>query len=370
MRSRKRTHNSKPNTSGGKKSKHIKKIKSSFRNLFFATSILLSSAAVISIVLLLYIAFSPVIENDTVLHIPTKATYKQVCDSLRMSGDVRDYRFDIMARICRYPKYIKPGMYRLSKGISSKEAIKKLRSGAQDEVKFRFSRLSRIESLAKIIENELEPDSCDAMNFFSSSKLSDFMVDSVPLNVDNLLAVCIPNTYFFKWNTKPSAFVERMLLEFDRFWTEERLNKLQEMGRSKIDVIILASIVEKETNVDAEKADVASVYLNRLKVRMPLQADPTVIYAHRDSVIKRVKKSHLQIDSPYNTYKNRGLPPGPICTPSIASIDAVLANKKTPYFYFCAKDDFSGRHAFAATLEEHINNGRRYHEALTERNIL
>ena len=174
----------------------------------------------------------------------------------------------------------------------------------------------------------------------------------------------IPNTYQFYWNTSAEKFIERMAEEFKSFWTQDRLQKANDLGFKQSEVITLASIVEQETQKDDEKARVAGVYINRLNKGIKLQADPTVIYAIGDFSIRRVLYSHLEYDSPYNTYKYVGLPPGPICIPSITSIDAVLNYEEHSYLYFCAREDFSGYHNFARTLAQHNANARKYQQAL------
>lgn len=176
------------------------------------------------------------------------------------------------------------------------------------------------------------------------------------------------NTYEFYWTVSPMAFLDKMNQESNKFWNE-RQSQLSAINLSREQVITIASIVEEETNCNDEKADIASVYLNRYRIGMALQADPTVKYAIGDFTIRRIRGEMLQTDSPYNTYRNAGLPPGPICIPSAASIDAVLKNKNTQYLYFCAKEDFSGRHNFAATITEHQANAKKFHKALNKQNI-
>lgn len=180
------------------------------------------------------------------------------------------------------------------------------------------------------------------------------------------MTLIIPNTYEIYWNSSPSDFMRRMAKESNAFWTDSRIDNAKLLGLSKEEVITIASIVEEETNDNEEKPTMASVYINRLKQGMALGADPTIKFAIGDFSIRRVTFKHISstANSPYNTYRNKGLPPGPICTPSISSIDAVLKAKKTDYLYFCAKADFSGSHSFASTAEEHFENARKYRKAL------
>ncbi|MEG2666656.1 MAG: endolytic transglycosylase MltG, partial [Bacteroidales bacterium] len=179
----------------------------------------------------------------------------------------------------------------------------------------------------------------------------------------------VPNTYYVFWNLSAEDLLKRMYKEQDKFWTTTRKEKAKKMGLNRIQVMTMASIVEQETEDKKEKADIASVYLNRLRKGMLLQADPTVKFAIGDFGLKRILQEHLQSTTPFNTYTYKGLPPGPICTPSSYSIDAVLQNKQTPYFYFCAKEDFSGTHAFAATYAQHQANAKAYHRALDQKAI-
>jgi UPF0755 protein len=179
----------------------------------------------------------------------------------------------------------------------------------------------------------------------------------------------IPNTYDFFWNTSADQFIRRMAEEQKKFWNSSRKEKAENAGLDIKNVIILASIVEKETVKDKEKPLIAAVYMNRLKKNWPLQADPTLIYAWNDFSIKRVLNKHKEIDSPYNTYLHTGLPPGPICLPSVSSIDAVLNHAANDFIYFCAKEDLSGYHNFAVTLDEHNRNAARYQAALKKLNI-
>jgi UPF0755 protein len=179
----------------------------------------------------------------------------------------------------------------------------------------------------------------------------------------------IPNTYELWWTTDAYEFTGRMHKEYLKFWNEERQLKAKSTRLSIEEVMILASIVEKETQKNDEKSAIAGVYINRLRKDWPLQADPTVVYAWGDFEMKRVLKIHTAIDSPFNTYKYGGLPPGVICVPSIASIDAVLNYQKHDYMYFCAKADMSGYHVFSRTLAEHNRYARAYQKALNERKI-
>lgn len=269
--------------------------------------------------------------------------------------------------VCELKEFqtVKPGRYKLKDGMSNNELINLLRSGNQEPVKVTFTNVRTKDQLAGKVCKNIEADSLSILELLTSS---DFAA-KYGFNEQTFMTLFIPNTYEFYWNTSAEEFFERMAKEYKSFWTEERKQKARNIGLSQSEVSILASIVELETIKKDERPRVAGVYLNRLKKRMLLQADPTVIFALGDFSINRVLKVHLQIDSPYNTYKYLGLPPGPIYLPSISSIDAVLNAEKHDYIYFCAKEDFSGYHNFAKTLSQHNVNAQKFQSALNKRKI-
>ena len=215
--------------------------------------------------------------------------------------------------------------------------------------------------LAGRISRQIEADSIAIVRLLNNT-------DSLAawgFNLQTIPALFLPNTYEFYWNTDAWQFTKKMRQEYDKYWTEERKDKAKAIGLSPIQVSILASIVDKETNKTDEMARIAGVYLNRLRDGWLLQADPTLVFAIGDFEIRRVLNIHKEVESPYNTYKYKGLPPGPICIPSLQSINAVLNAEKHNYYYFCAKEDFSGYHVFAKTLTEHNRNAQRYQHALS-----
>ena len=258
--------------------------------------------------------------------------------------------------------WVRPGRYRIVKGMSQREVFNLLRSGNQDPVKYVVNKFRLPEDFARHASRQLECDSAELVAFLRSpDSLSRFKVDA-----DNALTLVIPNTYSILWNTDAPSLVKRMAQERDRFWNAGRRAKAAKLGLTPEQAYALASIVEEETNKHDEKPVIASVYLNRFKKGMPLGADPTVKFAVGDFGLKRILLRHIEetASSPYNTYKNPGIPPGPICTPSIRSIDAVLDPAETDYLFFCAKSDFSGYHAFARDDKEHMRNARAYQRAL------
>lgn len=273
--------------------------------------------------------------------------------------------FEWLAEKMEYPKYIKSGHYIIKNGLNNNQLLNMLRSGSQTPVKFTFNNIRTIEQLAARIDEQLEIDSTaflEAVKY--NSQLSDKGFDQY-----SKVSAFIPNTYELYWNISADEFIEKMIHEYEKFWNEERLEKANKIGLSPIEVSILASIVDKETTKVSEMPRIAGVYINRLNNGWMLQADPTLVFALGDFEIKRVLDKHKEIDSPYNTYKNIGLPPGPICSPSIAAIDAVLNAENHRYFYFCAKDDLSGYHVFAKNIKEHNSNANKYRKALNKHKI-
>ncbi len=250
--------------------------------------------------------------------------------------------------------------------MNNLELLKMLRSGKQLPVNLVFNSIRTREQFAERISEQIEPAKDSLLYLMRDEKFLS------PLDVDSntVLTLFIPNTYQFFWNTSGRQFVRRMKTEHDKFWNAERKQKALQLGLQPAQVTVLASIIEQETQRDDEKPVIAGVYLNRLKKKLNLQADPTLVYALGDFSIKRVLSEYKKIDSPYNTYKYAGLPPGPICIPSIISIDAVLNRFPHNYLYFCARDDFSGYHVFASTYAQHQVNARRFHKALNQRGIL
>lgn len=299
------------------------------------------------------------------LYIPTNADYQQVLDSLYSNDLVGDKNsFEWLAQKKGYPDHVRPGRYILKNGMSNNQLVNLLRGGLQTPVKLTFNNIRDIRSLAGRVGQQIEADSVDLVALLSDQDT----LQSLGFNKQTIPAMFLPDTYEFYWNTSAEQFVKKMKREYDRFWNEERLNKAKSVGLTPVQVSILASIVDKETNKTDEMARIAGVYLNRLRDGWLLQADPTLVFASGDFELKRVLNVHKEIDSPYNTYKYAGLPPGPICIPSLAAINSVLNPEKHHFYYFCAKEDFSGYHNFAKTLSEHNRNAERYQRALSRSN--
>jgi UPF0755 protein len=306
-------------------------------------------------------------QPSAAFNIKSGSSWEDVKQMLYKNGTIiHRESFERLAKIMNYPGHIKSGHYILKEGMSNKQIISKLRAKQQDPVKLVFNNIRINEDLAGQISEQLETDS------FSLLKLQndpDYL-KKFGFTTDNVISMFIPNTYEVYWDITPEKFMERMNKEYKAFWTDKRKARLKEINLSELQAITLASIVEKETNQNDEKPDVAGVYMNRLRDGWLLQADPTLVYALGDFSIKRVLNVYKSIDSPYNTYMYLGLPPGPICLPSISSIDAVLNYRQHKYMYFCAREDFSGYHNFAVTMEEHLLNAAKYQQALNQKGIL
>lgn len=291
------------------------------------------------------------------LYIPTGADYQYVKNEIVAMNVLKSEKaFNWLAKKANYDENVHSGRYVLVDGMTNQQLITMLRMGYQTPVKVVFNNMRTVEQLAGRISEQIEADSTS-------------IVDAI-YATDNVDATTfIPNTYEFYWNTSAEEFVNKMIVEYNRFWNETRLEKAKNIKLTQREVSILASIIDKETSKTSEMPRIAGVYMNRLNKRWPLQADPTLIFAIGDYNIRRVLDVHKNIDSPYNTYKYAGLPPGPICIPSIAAIDAVLNAEKHNYYYFCAKDDLSGYHVFAKNITEHNRNAEKYRRALNKQKI-
>lgn len=300
------------------------------------------------------------------LYVPTGATFEKVKSTLIAEGFVRDINsFDVLAKQLKLPENIHSGKYHIRKGMSNFAMIKLLRSGKQTPVKLVIKKLRTQQDFIRLVSSNLEADSIVLRHILSDTVyLAQYGLDS-----NTAMCAIMPNTYEFYWNSDAEKVFKKIVKQYVTFWNEQRKNQAKKLGISPQEVIILASIVEEESNKNDEKPTIASVYLNRLKTGMKLQADPTARFAYGDFMIKRITGTQTSFESPYNTYKVYGLPPGPICTPSEKSILAVLNATQSNYLYFCAKEDFSGYHNFASTLKEHNDNARKYHNALNARGI-
>ena len=304
--------------------------------------------------------------KEVVIYIPTGSDYGQVRAILDEADILSNPKsFEWVANKKEYPNNVKPGRYVIKNGMSNNQLVNMLRGGLQSPVNVTFNNIRDVDMLAGRIASQIEADSASISALLHNQQY----INQLGFNNYTLPALFLPNTYQFYWNTDAEGFVVRMFQEYNKFWNEERKQQAKAKGLTPIEVSTLASIVNKETNMTDEMPRVAGVYINRLNNNWLLQADPTLIFAWNDYSIKRVLNVHKEIESPYNTYKYIGLPPGPICIPSIAAVKAVLNAEDHHYFYFCAKEDFSGYHNFAKTLSEHNRNATRYQQALNQRGI-
>lgn len=335
------------------------------RFILLLAGIIMSAGIVFIIKLLLGSNISPD-GKEIILYIPEGASYPQAMDSIKAHVPVKHpVTFDWIARRKNYPANVKPGRYVIDHKMSYVEIINMFRSGNQTPVNVTFSNIRTIYELADIVGGQISADSTSIIDFLLNP--DNYSKDG--FKPENIISVFIPDTYQFFWTTGPEALYSRMLREYKRFWNEERRTKAMVLNMEAVDVSTLASIVEEEAAKSDEKPIIAGVYINRLKRGIPLQADPTIKFAINDFSVTRVLKRHLQIDSPYNTYKYRGLPPGPIRCPDKQSIDAVLNAEEHDYLYFVAKADFSGYHHFSRTLSEHNRYASVYRRELNKRRI-
>jgi UPF0755 protein len=316
-----------------------------------------------------YFVFGPntgSLSEGEYLYIHTGSDYAHVKEALRQGGFVRDIAsFDFLARRAGYPERVHPGRYHIHPGMSNWGILRMLRAGRQTPVKLVIGKLRTKEDFIRLVSTHLEAD---------SNVLRQMLTDNIYLGqfgLDSSTALCavLPNTFEFYWNTTADKAFRKIEQGFAHFWTDARKAQAKDRGLTPQKAIILASIVEEESNKRDEQPNIASVYLNRMRQGMKLQADPTAKYAAGDFTLRRITSVQTSIASPYNTYYVTGLPPGPICTPSGQTIDAVLQAPETKYLYFCAKEDFSGYHRFAATYEEHMKNASRYQQALNAQGV-
>ncbi len=300
--------------------------------------------------------------EDRLLIIKEGDTFKDVQQEIHEGNYAQDLiSFSFLAKLMNYDKQIKPGRYLLKRNMNNLRAIQLLKSGAQEPVRITFNNVRLIRELAEKITRNLgmTPEE------FEAALIQFAMSNSYGLNKDNILVMFIPNTYEVYYNISPEALVKRMYSEYDNFWNDERKAQAKKVGLTPVEVSILASVVQAESVREDEAPIIAGLYLNRLKQGIPLQADPTLVFAVGDFTLKRILNVHKEIDSPYNTYRYAGLPPGPINMPEISSLEAVLNFYSSDYIYMCAKEDFSGRHNFTSDYKEHMNNAIRYQRALT-----
>jgi UPF0755 protein len=304
--------------------------------------------------------------NHQIIFIPTGSSYEQVMDTLESRLIIKNRNvFRWLAAKKHYSQLIKPGRYVINKELSYNSLINRLRSGSQSPVKITFSNVRTLNQIAGKMGNQLETDSATIIGFLSDD--SNYKQDG--FDKENIISLFIPNTYEFYWNTSARELYLRMLKEYLLFWNDKRMSKAKAKGLNPREVSILASIIDDEVAKSDEKPRIAGVYLNRLRRGIPLQACPTIKFALNDFTITRVLDKYLEVDSPYNTYKHSGFPPGPIGCATIEGIDAVLNAEQHNFIFFVAKADFSGYHNFSRTLSEHNHYAALYQKELNKRRI-
>jgi UPF0755 protein len=326
--------------------------------IFITLFILLAAAGFIA-----WQIFGPTVSapEGKYFYIKTGAVYADVRSSLIEQNIISNsFFFDQVSKQIKYPQLVKAGRYQIKNGTSLYRLLRMLRSGNQAPVNLVINKLRTKEDLAQKIGGNFECDSARFMQALNAQEtFRDFDVDS-----NTVMTVVIPNSYSFLWNTPAEKILKKFFDEKEKFWNAERKQKAKALNMTPEQVYSMASIVEEETNAAEDKGKIASVYMNRINTGMRLQADPTVKFAMKDFGLKRIMHKHLDYPSPFNTYQNAGLPPGPICTPSIKTIDAVLNAPQTNYIYFVAKPDFNGYSNFAASYAEHLVFAKAYQQAL------
>jgi len=298
-------------------------------------------------------------EKSKYLYIRTgHATWPEVLQTFRDSNLVNNTAMlDLLASRLNVQEKIKAGRYELKKGMSLMDITRLLRNGTQAPVKLIITKLRTKENLAGFLGRKMEIDSADVVAYYSDS------LQPLGFDSNTVIAMVYPNTYTFFWNAPLATIFDKFYGEYKKVWTDTRRDEARKLGLTPLQAYTLASIVEEETQALSEKDTIASVYLNRLNKGMRLQADPTVKFALKDFTLKRIYEKHTEVESPYNTYRNTGLPPGPICTPSLQTLDAVLQPAQTNYFYFVAKSDFSGHHVFSETFDQHVKVANDFRKA-------
>lgn len=326
--------------------------------------------ALIAVILGYYIrstVFKPIQLSETAyIYIEPTANYDEIVIQIINKVNLPSEKiFQMLSERMKYSESIKSGRYAIKDGMTMPEILRMLRAGNQSAVKLTFNNMRTKENLAGRISNQLMMDSLSLLNALKDENKA----NELGFDTNSLAAMFIPNTYEVYWDTSIDNLLKRMQNEYTAFWNESRKAKAKQIGLTPVEVSTLASIVEEEATFSDEYPIVAGLYLNRLKRGQRLQADPTVKFALGDFSLRRILYKHLEVESPYNTYRNEGLPPGPIRVPSIKGIDATLSPQDHNYLFMCAKEDLSGRHNFATTHAEHMRNAARYQRALNERMI-
>ena len=305
-------------------------------------------------------------KSTVYIYVYENRDFSDLCRQLRDSASCENMgSFKRLASFLGYPGSMKTGRYAVQPDMSNYDLLNNLRRGLQSTTRVTFNNVRTKADLAERLAGQMMFSKEELLSMLNDSSYC----DSRGFTLETVTTLFIPNTYEMYWNMPADKFIKRMKREYDLFWTAARVEKAKQIGLTPVEVSILASIVEEETAAPEEYPIVAGLYINRLKVGVPLQADPTVKFAIGDFTLRRILFEHLEVDSPYNTYKHTGLPPGPLRIPSIKGLEGVLNHMKHKYMYMCAKEDFSGRHNFAISLAEHNRNANRYRAELNRRRI-
>jgi len=313
------------------------------------------------------LVFKPIdLTEEVYIYIDEERDYETVVDQLKEKVELpNEDVFRLLADRMNYPNMVKTGRYAIEDGMTMPDLIRALRSGSQVPINLTFNNIRTMENLAGRLSSQLMADSISILDVLNDTSVA----AKYGFNEQTFGSMFIPNTYEVYWDTNVESLIERMKREYDSFWNTERRAKAEKLGLTPLEVTTLASIVEEEATYADEYPIVAGLYINRLNRGMRLEADPTVKFAVGDATLRRILFKHLEVESPYNTYKIDGLPPGPIRIPSTSAINATLSPAQHNYIFMCAKDDLSGRHNFAVTHAEHARNARAYQKALNERGI-
>jgi UPF0755 protein len=334
----------------------------------FLISLLIFAAIVLAIVGRFFFGNTPFEEKSRFVYVRTgQDNRQQILNAVKKEGLVRNPKsFEFLADQMHVWRTLKPGRYEIKKGMSLFEIGRMLRNSRQSPVNLVITKLRTKENFAGLVGRKFETDSA----FFLAYLNNPDTLKAYELDTNTVMTAVFPNTYTYLWTTSPEGIFKKLHNEYKKVWNEERRQKAEALGLNPTSAYILASIVEEETTYNPEKGLMASVYLNRLAKNIQLGADPTVKFALRDFGLKRIYTKHLAVESPYNTYRNRGLPPGPICTPSLKTLDEVLNSPRTDYLFFVAKKDFSQGHVFTSNYQEHLKYAREYQQALNEQEQL
>lgn len=300
------------------------------------------------------------------VYVRPTTTYNEIIDTL--SNNVTKENVGKFKNISKFDKYenkIKPGSYLVDTWMNVFDVYRNLSTGKQTPVNVSFNNIRTIDNFSKKVSSQLMFENEDLIKALNSQAIQ----EKYGFTKEEFVSMFLPDTYQFYWTVSVDDFLNRMKREYDKFWNEERVKKAENLGLTPTQVSTIASIAEEETNNVKERGVVGRLYMNRVQKNMPLQADPTVKFALQDFSLRRIKNEHLKVNSPYNTYKNPGLPPGPIKIPSKTTIDSILDSEPHDFIYMCAKEDFSGLHNFAVTYKEHMQNAAKYRNALNKRKI-